>query len=89
MDNKAAHIAERIANNLPVKNLNICRALSPKGEVYYAYGRGTNEKHEKCWHGVWFTNAFGGIGQTLEFHKTAKEKAIRQTLYNHAAMSLI
>ncbi len=89
MDDNSALVAERIARNLPVKNLRVCRADSANGEVYYAYGRGINEKHEECWHGVWFSDAMGGIGQTLEFHKKAKEKAVRQSLYDHAVVSLI
>lgn len=89
MDDNSAIVAERIARNLPVRNLRVCRADSSNGEVYYAYGRGINEKQEKCWHGVWFSDAMGGVGQTLEFHKNAKEKAVRQSLYDHAVVSLM
>lgn len=84
MDNIANVRAERIARNLPVKELQLCRSPSKGGEVYYAYGKGFNEKQKPCWHGIWFSDAFGGIGQTLEFSNRAKEKQVQQTLYNHA-----
>lgn len=82
MDNPET--VERIAKSLPVKDLQTCQSNG----VYFAYGRGPDDKGKTCWHGVWFTEFMGGVGQTLEFNGNASEKSVQNALYKHGIMSL-
>lgn len=84
MDNLALERAERIAQNLPVEDLQMCR----KGEVYFAYGHGPNDGGDEVWHGIWFTDFNGGMGQVIEFAAESSEKAVQTSLYTHGLASM-
>lgn len=69
---------ERIARNLPIGRLSMCRMDSSTGEIFFAYGRA----NDGVIHGVWGCR---DIGRTLEFKKGTKIKEVKQVLVNDAA----
>ena len=98
LSGKQIEVFERVARNMGCKDMKMERAtnleLAEKhrivrvGDVGLAWGRGVGSDGKKCWHGLWASEAQGGLAQMMEFHKDASERQVQQSLLNHALESL-
>lgn len=79
MDGKQLERAQRITLNLPVvrENIKTGRTKTNLGSVYIGYGKA----RDGVWHGVYFTDAMGGTGQTVEFEEDNDETAVESSLF--------
>ena len=98
LSGKQIEVFERVARNMGCKDLKMERAanlefadkhrITHVGDLGLAWGRGTGSNGKPCWHGLWASEAQGGLALTMEFHKDSSERQVQQSLLDHALESL-
>jgi len=88
MDGKGLAAMNRIARNMPVKNLKTLRTNTVRGEIYLAYGRGKDEEDNDVWHGMWVMDQVDGFGELanagIELNGNLKEAQAKQLFFDLA-----
>ena len=88
MDGKALDAMDRMARNLPVKQLKTIRQNTKLGEIYIAYGRGKDTEDKDVWHGMYVLDEIEGIGALgkgpIELNGNLREKQAKQVFFDLA-----